>query len=130
MHGPLASLTSRPGVVHLLAISTRVGRPLNARSKWRAARVAAGTAPTGVWGKQAAEGRCTTPEWFFFPNGQCMWMVKGERRVLEELVNGDETRRQLTRGNLLLRDLEYMLVDTGSAADRVMGQYAAELGSI
>ena len=48
VHGPLASLARRPGVVHLLSISTRVGRPLNVRSKWRAARVATGTTLTGV----------------------------------------------------------------------------------
>jgi len=82
------------------------------------------------WGKQAAEGRCTAPEWFFFPNGTGMWMVKGERRVLEDLVNGDEVRRLLVRGSLLLEDWQYMFVETASGAERLMGQYAAELAAI
>jgi hypothetical protein len=82
------------------------------------------------WGKQAAEGRCTAPEWFFFPNGAGMWMVKGERRVLEELLNSDEARRLLVRGSLLLEDWQFTFAETGSRAERFMGQYAAELETI
>jgi hypothetical protein len=51
------------------------------------------------WGKRAAEGRCTQPEWFFLPTGGGMWMVKGERRVLEELIQTDEARRLLVKGS-------------------------------
>ena len=47
------------------------------------------------WSRLAAEGRCTEPEWFFFPDGINHLMVKGERRVLEELLDSDETRRIL-----------------------------------
>ena len=47
------------------------------------------------WGKHASEGRCTTPEWFFLPSGWGMWMVKGERRALQELAESDEARRLL-----------------------------------
>ena len=82
------------------------------------------------WGKQAAEGRCTAPEWFFFPNGVGMWMVKGERTVLEGLVNSDEARRLLVRGNLFLQDWQYTFAETGSAAEQFMAAYAAELASI
>ena len=82
------------------------------------------------WGKQAAEGRCTAPEWFFLPNGTGMWMVKGERRALEELLNGDEARRLLLRGSLLLEDWQFTFAETGSGAERFMGQYASELETI
>ena len=82
------------------------------------------------WGKQAAEGRCTTPEWFFFPNGMGMWMIKGDRAVLAELVNSDEARRLLVRGNLFLEDWQYTFADTGSAAEQFMATYATELAAI
>ncbi len=70
MHGPLASLTSRLGAVHLLSISTRVGRPLNARSKRRAVCATAGgtrpvlqtqTAPTVLPGERASCGGGALP---------------------------------------------------------------------
>jgi hypothetical protein len=82
------------------------------------------------WGKQAADGRCTEPEWFFFPEGVGHLMVKGDRVVLEELVNSDDVRRLLARGMLLLQDWQYALGDTGSAAERFITDYAAELASI
>ena len=82
------------------------------------------------WGKQAAEGRCTTPEWFFFSDGTGMWMVKGEREVLEDLVNTDEVRRLLVKGTLFMQDWKYGFAETGSAAERFIGDYAAELATI
>ena len=62
-----------------------------------------------------------------------MWMVKGERRDLEDLVQGDESRRLLARGTLLLQDWQYAFAETGSGAERFMGEYGAtgaELGII
>ena len=82
------------------------------------------------WGKQAAEGRCTAPEMFFFPNGLRMWMVKGEREVLEKLVASDEARRLLVRGNLFMQGWEYSLVDTGTAGERFLAEWAEELTGI
>ncbi len=82
------------------------------------------------WGKQAADGRCTEPEWFFFPDGVGHLMVKGDRVVLEDVMNSDELRRLLARGALLLQDWQYALGDTGSGAERFMADYAAELAGI
>jgi hypothetical protein len=82
------------------------------------------------WGKQATAGRCTAPEWFFFPNGIGMWMVKGDRAELDALVSSDEARRLLVRGNLLLDDWQYTLAETGSAAERFMTDYAAALSTL
>jgi hypothetical protein len=85
------------------------------------------------WGKQASEGRCTAPEWFFMPSGWAMWMVKGEHQVLEELIRSDEARRLLARGTLLLEDWQYALAETGSGAERFMADYGrigGELGFI
>jgi hypothetical protein len=42
------------------------------------------------WSKQAAEGRCTEPEWFFFPDGVGHLMVEGDRADREEVLNSDQ----------------------------------------
>ena len=75
----------------------------------------------------AAEGMCSSPEWYFFPTGTGMWVVKGERRVLEDLIQGDEARRLLEKGTLLLQDWQWNLVETGNGAQRFMSEYAREL---
>lgn len=77
------------------------------------------------WGKLAADGKCTPPEWFFLPTGTGMWIVKGDRRVLEELVETDEARRLITKGTLLLDDWQWCLARTGGAAEQFIGEYAA-----
>lgn len=82
------------------------------------------------WGKRAAEGRCTQPEWFFLPTGGGMWMVKGERQVLEELLREDEARRLLARGFVLVQGWGYTVAHYGSGAERFMGEYAQELESL
>jgi hypothetical protein len=79
------------------------------------------------WSRQAAEGRCTEPEWFFFPDGVNHLMVKGHRRVLEELLDTDETRRILARGSLLLQGWHHALGDTGTGAKRYIDDWAAEV---
>jgi len=82
------------------------------------------------WSKQAADGRCTEPEWFFFPEGVGHFLVKGDRVALEEILDSDEGRHMLRRGVLLMQDWKYALGDTGSAAERFMADYGAELASI
>jgi len=82
------------------------------------------------WGKRAAEGRCTQPEWFFLPTGWGMWMVKGERRVLEELIQTDEARRLLVKGFVLVQDWGCTVAHYGSGAARFMGEYAGELENL
>ena len=82
------------------------------------------------WSRQAAQGRCTEPEWFFFPDGINHLMVKGDRRTLEELLDEDETRRIFARGSLLLQDWHYGIGDTGTAAKRYIDDWAAELANI
>ena len=82
------------------------------------------------WGKLAAEGKCTQPEWFFLPEGWGMWMVKGERRALEELVQTEESRRLLAKGTLLLQDWQWSLAETGSGAERFMTDYGAIGGEL
>lgn len=83
------------------------------------------------WGKLASEGKCTQPEWFFMPDGWGMWMIKGERRVLEELVQSQESRRLVAKGTLLLDGYHWALAEAGGGAQRYMTDYAtvgAEVG--
>jgi hypothetical protein len=82
------------------------------------------------WGKLAAEGRCTKPEWFMLPTGGGIWMVKGERRVLEELIQTDEVRRLVAKGFVLNQDWGYTIADYGSGAARFIGDYAGELENL
>ena len=76
------------------------------------------------WGKHAADGKCTPPEWFFAAD-KGIWMVKGERKVLEELALGETGLRLVTKGDFLLQDFTYELVATGSGADDFLTAYAA-----
>jgi hypothetical protein len=55
--------------------------------------------------------------------------VKGDRRVLEELLDSDEARQILVRGSLLLQGWHYALGDTGTAAKRYIDDWAAELAT-
>ena len=82
------------------------------------------------WGKQAAAGRCTRPEYFFLPNGLRIWVVKGEREVLDKLVQSDEARVLLVRGNLLMQDWQYTLADTGSAGEQFLAEWANEVSNL
>lgn len=82
------------------------------------------------WGNLAAEGKCTAPEWFFLPNGTAMWMVKGERRVIEDIVDSDTTRHLLEKGTLLLQDWVWTLAETGNGAQRFLSEYESELATI
>ncbi len=77
------------------------------------------------WGKLAAEGKCTPPETFFGTGGIGLWIVKGEREVLEGLAASEETLRLLAKGALLLEDFGWEYYLTGESADHSMGRYAA-----
>lgn len=83
------------------------------------------------WGKLAADGKCTAPEWYFLPDGWAMWIVRGDRQVLDELIAAEPTAKLLVRGLLLMEGWQYRLAETGSGAERFMTGYAAvgsELG--
>ena len=83
------------------------------------------------WSKQAAEGRCTEPEWLFHPDGWGMWMVRGVHEELDRLVQQDESKMLIARGTLLLDGFQYAIAPAGRGADRYVTNYAAiasELG--
>lgn len=79
---------------------------------------------TEFWGKLAADGQCTEPEMFFFPDGHGMWMVKGQFETLQQLWMTDEAQRLLVKGRYLLQDFGYELVRTGDAVDQYMILFA------
>lgn len=80
------------------------------------------------WGKLAADGKCTEPEMFFFPDGHGMWMVKGEFETLERLWMTDEAQHLLVKGRYVLEDFGYEFVRTGDSADQYMMLFA-EIGA-
>ena len=82
------------------------------------------------WGKQASAGRCTPPEWFFLPNGTGMWIIKGDRDVLEGLLAEGQGRKLLVKGGLLLQNWQWTLAETGGAAEKYLGDYSAEAGAL
>lgn len=76
------------------------------------------------WGKLAAEGKCTEPEMFFFPDGHGMWMVKGDFQMLEELWFTETSQTLLVKGAWLLEDFGYEFVRTGDSADQFLAFFA------
>ena len=76
------------------------------------------------WRKFAAEGKCSEPELFFFPQGHGMWLVKGDFQTLEELWLRDESQHLLAKAFWLLEDFGYDFVRTGDAADQYMTFFA------
>ena len=83
-----------------------------------------GAAVQEYWGRLAAEGKCTEPEMFFFPDGHGMWMVKGDFQTLEQLWFEDEAQHLLAKGTWLLEDFGYEFVRTGDAADQYLAFFA------
>ena len=75
------------------------------------------------WGKLAAEGKCTEPEMFLFPDGHGMWMVKGEFETLERLWLAEKAQHLLVRGQWLLDGFGYEFVLTGDTVDRYLALY-------
>jgi hypothetical protein len=76
------------------------------------------------WGKLAAEGKCSEPEMFFFPDGHGMWMVKGEFQTLEQLWFTDRAQHLLAKGGWLLEDFGFEFVRTGDSADQYLAFFA------
>lgn len=77
------------------------------------------------WSKQAAEGRCSQPEWLFHPGGWGMWMVRGMHDELDRLVQQDESKLLIARGTLLLDGFQYAIAPAGQGADRYVTNYAS-----
>ncbi len=123
--GPVLGRKEVPLVDSAFIISWKVPFPGRERQALQLAAEA-----DGFWGKQVAEGKCTSPEWYFLPTGWGMYVVKGERRALEELVASDESRRLLTKGTLLLEDWQWALAETDTGAQRLMADYANTLEQV
>ena len=76
------------------------------------------------WGKLAAEGKCSAPEWFLFGGGHGLWIVKGDRDPLLALFMGPQSQRLSTKGELLLQGYTCEFAQTGSAVDAHLRDYA------
>jgi hypothetical protein len=66
------------------------------------------------WGKQVAQGHCTTPDVFLLPNGPGTVTVRGERRVLEGLTTRADFGKLLAQGRLLFQDWHYGFAKSGA----------------
>lgn len=53
------------------------------------------------FGKYAAEGKCSTPKWFFARSGTSVWSVEGELEDLLLIGATPEATRLITKGPLL-----------------------------
>ncbi|MDA8302373.1 MAG: hypothetical protein M0005_12740 [Actinomycetota bacterium] len=77
------------------------------------------------WGNLAAEGKCSQPEMFFFEtDGRGLWIVKGDREVLEGLVVAEAAERLMVKGELLLQDFSSEIAKAGKASEEHMLRYA------
>ncbi|HEY5663375.1 MAG TPA: hypothetical protein VIS05_04995 [Ilumatobacter sp.] len=79
------------------------------------------------WGKLAADGKCSEPEMFFFPDGHGMWMVKGDFETLDQLWFAEAAQHLLAKGRWLLEDFGYEFVRTGDSVDQFL-MFFAEVG--
>ena len=58
-----------------------------------------------VWGKFAADGKCSEPEWFWATRGHSLWIVKADYETLLGLMA--ETMDLTRKGQLLVDDFEF-----------------------
>jgi hypothetical protein len=63
-----------------------------------------------VWGKYAADGRCSEPEWYWSSH-RSLWIVKGDFAELQVLMM--ETMPLQLKGRILIEDFEYELAMYG-----------------
>ena len=77
------------------------------------------------WGKQAADGRCSPPEWFFGLDGHGLWIVKGDRAVIEDTMAADPGRDIAAKGQLLLQDWHMELMRSGAEAEHAVARWVA-----
>ncbi|HET8603676.1 MAG TPA: hypothetical protein VFM09_07085 [Marmoricola sp.] len=73
------------------------------------------------WGKQAADGRCSEPEWLWASRGSSLWIVKGDVEQLLGLQMSPENQRLINKGRLLCQDFEYDLYVYGR--EEVLGPF-------
>jgi hypothetical protein len=82
------------------------------------------------WGKKAAEGKCTVPEMFFSDRGRGMWIVNGDRDVLQQIEDTDEARLLTMKGELLLEEFSLDFFYAGEAAADYMIRFGSALATI
>lgn len=61
------------------------------------------------WGKQAAAGLCSEPEWFWASRGSSLWIVKGDLEQILMLQMSPDNQRLINKGRMLAQNFEYDL---------------------
>lgn len=65
------------------------------------------------WGKQAADGKCTEPRWYWAMKGANIWIVEGEYETLLALASTPEAQKLQLKGGLLAEDFGWEMYVTG-----------------
>lgn len=79
-----------------------------------------------AWGKAAAEGKCTEPEWYWASRGHSLWIVRGEMEALLGLML--ELQPLFIKGQILIDDFEYDIHTYGR--EEVLAPYEAVVGQV
>lgn len=79
-----------------------------------------------AWGKAAAEGRCTEPEWYWASRGHSLWIVRGEMESLLGLMM--EFQPLFIKGQILVQDFEYDLHTPGR--EELLAPYERVVGEV
>jgi hypothetical protein len=66
------------------------------------------------YGKLAAEGKCTEPEFFVGPGGRRFWFVKGEYETLVGFLTLPKVQEFMFTGDYLAQDFEYGIGPAGA----------------
>lgn len=82
------------------------------------------------WGKAAADGKCTEPEFFFGSTGKVYWMVKGDYDDLFALEHSEPGQKLLMKGALILKDFGSEFFRTGADADKYVETFFAVAGEL
>jgi hypothetical protein len=66
------------------------------------------------YGKLAAEGKCTEPEWFMGPFDRRIWFVKGDYETLVGLLALPKVQEFIFTGSYTTQDFEYGITPVGT----------------
>ncbi|HEX6246569.1 MAG TPA: hypothetical protein VFZ64_01745 [Nocardioidaceae bacterium] len=83
------------------------------------------------FGKMAAEGKCSAAQQFISPaTGKGLWLVKGDRATIEEILDTEEAKLLDARCTVLLRHYTWELVLADEEVDAFLMRQAKALESV
>jgi hypothetical protein len=76
------------------------------------------------FGKLAADGKITEPEWYFGTFGPNFFIIRGEEEVLREIEAMPENVKLTAKSVLVLEDFSYGFYSTGDGAEAWLQAWA------